>query len=63
MDTQTANLSAQLIELADTYGAHNYHPLPIVITTAKGIWVKDPARYKGAGGPGQEADPHFPRFQ
>ncbi|HNW44797.1 MAG TPA: ornithine--oxo-acid transaminase [Elusimicrobiales bacterium] len=30
------------IELAEQYGANNYHPLPIVISTAKGVWVKDP---------------------
>jgi len=45
MDTETTSQnaqSAQLMELAEHYGAHNYHPLPIVIETAKGIWVKDP---------------------
>jgi len=29
----------QFIELEDKYGAHNYHPLDVVITKAKGIWV------------------------
>ncbi len=29
------------LELADNYGAHNYHPLPIVIERAEGIWVWD----------------------
>ncbi|MCK5024806.1 MAG: ornithine--oxo-acid transaminase, partial [Thermoplasmata archaeon] len=24
------------------YGAHNYHPIPVVISKAKGIWVWDP---------------------
>lgn len=24
------------------YGAHNYHPLPIVISKAEGVWVNDP---------------------
>ena len=42
METTTENQSAHLIELADTYGAHNYHPLAIVVSSAKGIWVKDP---------------------
>lgn len=26
---------------ADRYGAHNYHPLPVVITSASGVWVTD----------------------
>jgi ornithine--oxo-acid transaminase len=40
---QTQNTeSKKLVELAEHYGANNYHPLPIVITTAKGVWVKDP---------------------
>lgn len=30
-----------LIELTDKYGANNYHPLPIVISRAEGIWVED----------------------
>lgn len=30
------------INLDHTYGAHNYHPLPVVIAEAKGIKVKDP---------------------
>ncbi|KDN56885.1 ornithine--oxo-acid transaminase [Exiguobacterium sp. AB2] len=31
-----------VIELTEKFGAHNYHPLPIVISEAKGIWVTDP---------------------
>ncbi len=31
-----------IIELTDTYGANNYHPLPIVISKAEGVWVEDP---------------------
>ncbi|MEI7482992.1 MAG: ornithine--oxo-acid transaminase, partial [Elusimicrobiota bacterium] len=44
MDTeQTQNAeSRKLIEIAEHYGANNYHPLPIVISQAKGVWVKDP---------------------
>ena len=34
--------SQKYIDLAEHYGANNYHPLPIVISTAKGVWVKDP---------------------
>lgn len=29
------------IDMEDLYGAHNYHPLDIVIAKAKGIWVWD----------------------
>jgi ornithine--oxo-acid transaminase len=29
------------IELEDRYGAHNYHPLDLVIARAEGIWVED----------------------
>lgn len=32
----------KLIDLAEKYGAHNYHPLPLVISKAKGVWVWDP---------------------
>lgn len=30
------------INLDNTYGAHNYHPLPVVIAEAKGVKVTDP---------------------
>ncbi|PRZ17177.1 ornithine--oxo-acid transaminase [Laceyella sediminis] len=30
-----------VIELTDKYGAKNYHPLPIVISKAEGVWVED----------------------
>jgi ornithine--oxo-acid transaminase len=29
------------IELEDAYGAHNYHPLDVVIESAQGVWVTD----------------------
>ena len=29
------------IELEDRYGAHNYHPLDVVIERAEGVWVYD----------------------
>jgi ornithine--oxo-acid transaminase len=32
----------QIIEQTDKYGARNYNPLPIVISEAEGVWVKDP---------------------
>lgn len=31
----------EYIELEKTYGAHNYHPLPVVVSKAKGVWVWD----------------------
>jgi len=31
------------ITLEDQYGAHNYHPLDIVISAAEGVWVYDVA--------------------
>lgn len=34
--------STQIIEQTNEYGAPNYNPLPIVISEAEGIWVKDP---------------------
>jgi ornithine--oxo-acid transaminase len=34
--------SQQAINLEQKYGAHNYHPLPVVISKAKGVKVWDP---------------------
>lgn len=34
--------SAKIIEKTERYGANNYQSLPIVISEAEGIWVKDP---------------------
>ncbi|ULL17241.1 ornithine--oxo-acid transaminase [Paenibacillus sp. H1-7] len=33
--------SQEIIRKTDKYGAHNYHPLPIVISQAEGVWVWD----------------------
>jgi len=33
--------SNYLIELEDQYGAHNYHPLDVVLTKGEGVWVYD----------------------
>lgn len=39
---ETVNLSANdLIKLEDDYGAHNYHPLDVVVHKASGCWVWD----------------------
>ena len=37
-----ATKSNSLIEQTEKYGANNYHPLPIVISKAEGVWVEDP---------------------
>jgi ornithine--oxo-acid transaminase len=29
------------IKLQEKYGAHNYHPLPVVVSKARGVWVWD----------------------
>jgi ornithine--oxo-acid transaminase len=31
----------RLIASADAHGAHNYHPLPVVVATADGAWMTD----------------------
>jgi len=31
----------RLIELEELYGAHNYHPLDVIIERAEGVWVYD----------------------
>ena len=33
--------SQEYIQLEDRYGAHNYHPLDVVIDKAEGVWVYD----------------------
>ncbi|MCP3978423.1 MAG: ornithine--oxo-acid transaminase [bacterium] len=40
METTKTN-TAEYIRLEDAYGAHNYHPLDVVIQRAEGIWVWD----------------------
>jgi ornithine--oxo-acid transaminase len=38
---QTTSRAEECIALEDRYGAHNYHPLPVVIARAEGCWVWD----------------------
>lgn len=33
--------SQYYVELEDTYGARNYHPLDVVVTRAEGVWLYD----------------------
>ena len=37
----TLTRTEEQLYFADHYGAHNYHPLPVVIERAEGIWVWD----------------------
>ena len=37
----TAFNSTQLIQLEDQFGAHNYHPLPVVLDRGEGVFVWD----------------------
>jgi ornithine--oxo-acid transaminase len=41
MNAKTNLGTAEFIELEDRFGAHNYHPLDVVIQRAKGVWVYD----------------------
>ncbi|MDQ0246718.1 ornithine--oxo-acid transaminase [Bacillus fengqiuensis] len=38
----TTTKTTKIIDQTQKYGANNYHPLPIVISEAEGVWVKDP---------------------
>jgi ornithine--oxo-acid transaminase len=31
----------EIIELDNRYGAHNYHPIPVVLSRSEGVWVWD----------------------
>ncbi len=39
--TESRFSSAQLMELENRYGAHNYHPLPVVLERGEGVYVWD----------------------
>ena len=41
MSTVTLNQSAYFIELEENYGAHNYHPLPVVLSRGEGVFLWD----------------------
>jgi ornithine--oxo-acid transaminase len=41
LTTSQSLSSAECIRLEDAYGAHNYHPLDVVIARAEGVWVVD----------------------
>src|SRR6476661_8445891 len=38
---RATSTAAHLRALADAHSAHNYHPLPVVVSSAEGAWVTD----------------------
>lgn len=40
-ETEMTTRTQELVELENQYGAHNYHPLDVVIERAEGVWVYD----------------------
>ena len=43
MLSETLLSSADFIQLEDQYGAHNYHPLPVVLSKGRGVFLWDTA--------------------
>jgi ornithine--oxo-acid transaminase len=41
MLTETMSTADKAIQLEDKYGAHNYHPLPVVLSKGEGVYVWD----------------------
>jgi ornithine--oxo-acid transaminase len=41
MIQNTVSATSRAIELEDKYGAHNYHPLPVVLAKGEGVYVWD----------------------
>ena len=41
MSVTKKDLTQEAISLEDKYGAHNYHPLPVVLTKGDGVYVWD----------------------
>src|SRR5699024_3821551 len=37
-----AKTSKEIIDQTQEFGAKNYHPLPVVVSKAEGVWVEDP---------------------
>jgi ornithine--oxo-acid transaminase len=42
IETPTGLSSGQAMDLEARYGAHNYHPLPVVLTRGEGVFLWDP---------------------
>jgi ornithine--oxo-acid transaminase len=43
---QTTSKTTTIIEQTQKFGANNYHPLPIVIEKAEGVWVENPEGHR-----------------
>jgi ornithine--oxo-acid transaminase len=41
LEIEQSKCTQDLIDLEDRFGAHNYHPLDVVIERAEGVWVYD----------------------
>ncbi|MCB9284394.1 MAG: ornithine--oxo-acid transaminase [Lewinellaceae bacterium] len=41
LSTTNTHTSAELMQFEDRYGAHNYHPLPVVLSKGDGVYVWD----------------------
>lgn len=41
MEIETPTQTQELVDLENEFGAHNYHPLDVVIERAEGVWVHD----------------------
>lgn len=41
MTGAATKMAVDLLAIEDRWGAHNYHPLPIVVERAQGVWVYD----------------------
>ena len=41
LDHEKLSASEKLMQLEEQYGAHNYHPLPVVLHKGEGIYVWD----------------------
>ena len=41
MQSQVSSNSEKYIHLEETFGAHNYHPLPVVLNRGEGVFVWD----------------------
>ena len=39
--TEDPSSTAEHVELVERYSAHNYHPLPVVVAEAQGVWITD----------------------
>jgi ornithine--oxo-acid transaminase len=40
-ETDTSKCTQDLVDLENEFGAHNYHPLDVVLERAEGVWVYD----------------------